>query len=91
MESTTYLNAGALVNGFPPKTKKALGVAIRDNPESVDLVQTSDNKDHPAQFRAVDLPGDGHVIASVVGPDPFNKRTWYADVKRDKDGKLVVT
>lgn len=30
------------------------------------------------------------VILSVCGPDPYTDRRWYAQVLRNKDGKVVV-
>jgi hypothetical protein len=30
------------------------------------------------------------VSLSVVGPDPYTDRRWYAQVSRSKDGKVKV-
>lgn len=27
--------------------------------------------------------------ASIVGPDPYNKRTWFAQIWTDSEGKLI--
>ena len=53
------------INGF--KTKKALKGAVGEVPN---FIETS-------MFGA-EFKGDGNY--TVVGPDPYNKRTWYATV-----------
>jgi hypothetical protein len=57
--------------------------------------------DQTSQVMSGRVPGDCTVAdlmkapegteLSVVGPDPYNKRTWYATVKLNKSGRVVCT
>lgn len=82
-----YINCGARVNGVRPATKKALKDALKANPLSVTFDATSD---FDGRAGLGHCPALGTVFA-VVGPDPFTKRTWYASVKADSDGRLTVS
>lgn len=84
----SYINVGARINGVRVKTKKALREALRDAPNTVEFDSTSPMG---PQFngRADTMPGGG-VTLTVVGPDPYTKRTWFASVKRDGSGFKVA-
>lgn len=71
-----YVNCGAYVNGTRPKTKKALKEAMANDPSHVRFDSTSmfDN----LHCTGVGIP-EGTTL-SVVGPDPYTKRSWYATV-----------
>lgn len=76
-----------LANGTRPATKKALREALAENPSRVSLEATSlfgDEYDGPADG----LP-DGMTVY-IVGPDPYRRRNWYANLTRGKDGRLVL-
>jgi len=76
----SYINVGATINGANARTKAALKKAIKEDPASVAFYSTSPMG---VQFNgtAEDMPEE-HIL-SVVGPDPFQARNWYANVKRD--------
>lgn len=60
------------ISGF--KTKKELKAAVGQTPE---FIETS--------LFGNEYKGDGRY--TVVGPDPYNKRSWYATVTV-RDGKI---
>lgn len=72
----------------PRKTKMAFKAAIKEHPEDVYLYATS-NMGPQFSGRASVLPDDVEFL--VVGPDPYSKRDWYANVKVGVKGKLVVS
>lgn len=67
---------GAYVNGSRPKTKKALKEAVAANLQSVELEATSVFGNEFGGSLA-NAP-DGKYY--VVGPDPYRKRSWYAQI-----------
>ena len=75
-------NYGALFDGrHKPATKKALRELVKESPERVTFYDTSafNNK---GEVGVADLS----PIDVIVGPDPYTKRNWYANVK---NGKVV--
>ena len=84
-----FLNVGALVNGQRPKTKKALREAVHDDPASV-IFDTTEAFGPMADKRltVTDALKLKRVL-SIVGPDPYAKRSWYGTTTV-KDGKLVI-
>lgn len=80
----SYVNGGVNMNGKP--TKKNLKDQVLANPAKVQFYGTSPLG--PQWSGAVSLLPEG-LILSVVGPDPYKKRDWFASVER-LDGKLVV-
>ncbi len=67
-------------------SKKALKDQAKAHPETITLEATSvfgNEPDGPAMYMAV---GES---ASVVGPDPYTKRSWYATITRTTDGLKV--
>lgn len=81
-----FLQGGANFTGKP--TKKGLKTAIKEAPETVWLYTTSALGESWSGF-APALPDD--VKFNVVGPDPYTKRTWYANVRKDPSGALIVS
>lgn len=84
-----YVNVGAIDrDGKRFKTKKAMKEAIESEFElgsRVGFDQTA--MLHSAQVPEVCTLGDlpEGVILSVVGPDPYSDRRWYANVERKGD------
>lgn len=86
--SKTIVQGGATFRIAPGKkpTKAALKQALKENPQGVVLYATSSMG---SQFNdtADKLPPNTDFI--VVGPDPYNKRDWYANVHQGRNGQLV--
>lgn len=80
-----YVNVG--VNAPYCATKKALREAVKGDPARVLVYGTSV---FGPQFGGAvsDLP-EGTSL-SVVGPDPYNNRRWYATIER-RNGRIVVS
>lgn len=66
----------------PKQTKTALKTALKNNPREVMLYSTS--MFSPGYSGPADQLPEGMTF-TVVGPDPHNKRDWYANVKRNGD------
>lgn len=74
----SYLNVGVnYANGKEVPTKKALREAMRNSPDQLVFYTTSSMFDGHKSFFGDDLP---KTNLSVVGPDPFNYRKWYATI-----------
>lgn len=85
-----YVNVGALNSGGQRiPTKKALKEAVqRYNEGQQDAVVF----DQTAMMQSGSVPGmatcndlSEGIVLSVVGPDPYEKRNWYASVERKGD------
>ncbi len=86
----SYMNVGAYVNGTRPATKAAMKRALAEDPASVTFDGTSPMGPQHDDLSGVNIP-EGLTL-SVVGPDPFTKRNWYANVKINaRTGKVSVT
>lgn len=72
------------VSGFA--TKSALKTAVQDGKKDVYFFDTSIY--NPTDYHVSDLP-EGKSI-TVVGPDVYHKRSWYATVT-NKGGKVRVS
>jgi hypothetical protein len=70
------------------KTKKALKDAVKAKPANVYLYATS-NMGPKFNGLVSELP-DG-VTFLVIGPDPYNSRDWYANIKRSARGGFTVS
>jgi hypothetical protein len=81
--SMDYVNCGAKILGQRIKTKKALKEAMKNDPGSVSFDETS-MFNTARDYSGNDIPRG--IILSVVGPDPYTKRSWYASVT--SDGKV---
>lgn len=86
---SAYFNCGANGPGGRPATKKALQALLDSSPEEVYFDGTSFGFDEAKGYRGNEVPPG--VILSVVGPDPYNTRRWYATVKRAPDGKIRMS
>jgi hypothetical protein len=84
----SYINVGAFIDGYRPKSKKALREALRDAPETVRFDGTSSMGDQFDGF-ADSIP-EG-ISLTVAGPDPYTKRSWFATVTRSAEGKVKIT
>jgi hypothetical protein len=86
-----YINVGAFVNEERPRTKKALREALASAPDTVWFDQTSAFL-APGWDPRIHLDGlEPGVTLTVVGPDPYRDRRWYASVTRDRAGKIRVS
>lgn len=90
MSDKTYIQGGADYSTGPSgkKTKARLKQLIQEDPSLVRLYSTS-SMGPQFQGTANNLPSDAEF--SVVGPNPYSKRDWYATVKRNPRGELVCT
>lgn len=83
-----YVNVGAKElpgkKDFP--SKAALKRAIQADPTKVYFYPTSDFAGNPG---TVDILDKG-VKYSVVGPNPYNSRKWYATVEITQSGQIKV-
>ena len=83
----SYVNVGAKnrSDGSDIPTKVALKRAIKENPDNVVLYGTSDFT--PFTGSAVNCVVG--VKYSVTGPNPYNRRDWYATIERTAKGIKV--
>ncbi len=77
-------NYGAYVDGKRPATKAALKRAVA-NGSIVEFDETSAFSS--GGTRPIDGLGPVDVI---VGPDPYNSRKWYANVRKNSKGVWTV-
>jgi hypothetical protein len=82
-----YINAGAYVNGLRPKSKTALKAAIVAGDEVV--FDKTSAFDGAGSLTPHNIPHG--IVVSVVGPDPYTSRKWYANITRTLDGKVKVS
>lgn len=84
-----YINAGARnpATGALFPSKKALREAIRDTPGDVLVFGTSAFT--LGDYRADEIPAG--VNFSIVGPDPYTSRKYYATLTRTPAGKLKLS
>lgn len=86
----SFVNTGAYVDGKRPATKAALKRALAENPAGVEFDGTSPMGPQYSDLSGVNVP-EG-VSLSVVGPDPYSRRNWYATVTWNvKTGKAKIT
>lgn len=81
-----FVNVGAYIDGNRPKSKKVLKEALRDAPETVRFDRTAAVGPDAGQpdIMGNELPA-GDTL-TVVGPDPYTARTWYASVSKTAKG-----
>ena len=89
MMGMTYVNCGAYVDGERPKTKKALREAL-NNHSYVDFDVTTIYRNRGGEIIEATPDGIGTDTISVVGPDPYASRRWYASVTV-KNGRVVIS
>jgi hypothetical protein len=85
---SSWFNCGARANGERVKTKKQLKAELAASPQSVWFDGTSMFSD-VAGYRGSEIPAD--LLLTVVGPDPYTSRRWYANVSVQPDGSLRVS
>lgn len=81
-------NVSANRSGEVIKTKAELRRLVSDDPDNVYFYTTSEMGN---QFngRLSELHSD--TALTVVGPDPYNRRDWYATIGKNKQtGKVTV-
>ncbi len=81
-----FINVGARLGISDIPTKKALKDAISANPEKVVLYGTS-MFDQDRSYKMDDLV-EG-IKYTVVGPNPYTSRKWYATVELTAKGIKV--
>lgn len=88
----SFVNVGAWSTdtGDRIPTKKALREALTSAPAAVVFDKTSiyDSSDLPSEIHGDRIPSG--VKLTVVGPDPFRSRKWYATVEM-VNGKAKVS
>lgn len=75
------------------KTKAALKRALKEAPQHVVLTTTGEFPNAEFTVVASDLgnrPHAGGEAWQICGPDPYNKRDWYATITVNRLGNLVV-
>lgn len=94
--TTNYVSVGAMTTeGTRILTKSALKRAAADGNVIFDQTGFIHQNNLPGYIEPGDLltlaAQDINFILSVVGPDPYNNRRWYANVQVGRDGKLKVS
>lgn len=85
----SFIGVGSLIEGVGrPATKKALKTALAVDPSKVTFDTTSGFSARET-ISAYDLVAG--VSYSVVGPDPYTSRKWYATVKLNAAGAITVS
>lgn len=76
------------------KTKKELKETVKEAPERITITDLSlmgsGTPRGQVMFNATEIVA-GTFFGTIVGPDPHNKRDWYAKIERTETGKLKVT
>jgi hypothetical protein len=87
----SWVNVGATVSGERPASKAALKRALAADPALVQFDPTG-LLGSRALSVAIDATVEdiGENKLSVVGPDPYEDRRWYATVEV-KNGKLRIS
>lgn len=68
-------------------SKKALREAVAEHGADAIKVKGTSAFGNETATSVADLVGTPAVI---VGPDVYNDRRWYANVKRKKDGTIII-
>jgi hypothetical protein len=89
-----YVNGGVrwVDSPAPIRTKKALREAVKIDPSEVTFYPTAAEWFGPEtrwEGRLSEVPVG--VSLSICGPDPYTRRSWYAQVSRSKGGKVAVS
>lgn len=82
-----YLNVGARLNGADVPSKKALREAVAAGDPGL-IFYTTSIFDETARFGLDAIPAFKSL--SVVGPNPYSKRSWYATVEVTRGGIVRV-
>lgn len=74
-----FVNVGAMNrDGRRYRTKRALREALADAPSEVLFDTTEHNTSALTHYCADSIPTGVRLV--VVGPDPYKRRSWYANV-----------
>lgn len=71
----------------PFKTKKALREAVAQRGAENVRVEDTSMFDNKGVVSIASLVG---TSADIVGPDVYNNRAWYASVRRNVRGEIVI-
>jgi hypothetical protein len=92
---TRWINAGATHStGERVKTKAELKRTLKATPSAVVFDTTGNFPNAEEKVVVSDLgnrPHHADEAWQIVGPDPFTDRKWYATVRTNRLGNLVVT
>lgn len=89
----TWINAGASFDGRRVKTKAELKRLLKAEPQNVTFDTTGNFPRREEIVTASDLgnrPNADSESWSIVGPDPYSDRRWYATVTVNRLKNLVV-
>jgi hypothetical protein len=93
---TTWINSGVIdkLTGQRVKTKAELRRLLAGAPQNVTFDHTA--LGDTARFNGSEVAemlfqAKGTKAYTVVGPDPYTKRVWYATVTVNRLGNLKVT
>jgi hypothetical protein len=81
---------GIFVKGSRPTSKKQVKEALAADPSSVRIEATS-AFGNEYDGLASELPATAKLPIMFVGPDPYTRRNFYGQIKRNRAGDLVVT
>lgn len=86
-----FVNVGAIdaSGGARFTTKAALKRNLAEGNAAFDQTAYPHDGSLPGVIEVKDIPED--VTLVVVGPDPYTRRNWYANVKIGRNGKLVCS
>lgn len=85
-----YFNCGAQGSyGSRFRSKKALREQLMTDAADEVFFDATAIDAPVGGYRATEVPVG--IKLSVVGPDPYNDRKWYATVERKTDGTLKVS
>ena len=85
---TSYINGGVTSRSIQIPTKKMLKDLVKTGPSQVFFYPTSEIGQTWSGSLA-ELPKG--VTLSVVGPDPYRSRKWYASITKTLAGNWKVT
>jgi hypothetical protein len=76
---------GIFVNGVRPKSKKAIKEAAKEDASKVTIENTS-------LFGGFHGPLNNAPVGTYdfVGPDPYNKRSFYGNIIVKADGRIII-
>jgi len=80
-----FINVGAKNGSNDVKTKKELVALVNGDDPWLSFYGTSNFTPFNGGLKEI----DGSTVLSVVGPNPYTSRKWYATVRRE-NGKITV-
>lgn len=98
------MSMGVRINGADAPSKAAVKRALRDDPASVYFYGTSLFGEPSPERDGFGIPGNARRedanppfanrvqsgIVTFVGPNPYTKRTFYGQLKWNREGRLDV-